>query len=391
MKAEQTQTPYGIWKVDSNPAVIEYSISAMSEIAAFAIDGLQRLARGGIEVGGILFGSRDGTALRIEAWRPILCEHARGPSFLLSAKDEKALQKLLVECDSDPGLKGYQRLGWFHSHTRSEICLTAEDLQIYDRYFAEPWQVSLVVRPKRHEHLRAGFFLREPGGLVRTGSSFREFAIEPIKKAPLPPLRLAPVGIAPSQTETAPMRPERRVHSPFRPKWLTLAAVILMILTAARIMTMKWENEKDTPVILPLKVSDQLGTLQIEWDRTFKQVVEADSAEIVIVDGREEVKKTLDAATVHQGAFRFVRSNEDVRIQLTLFRGGKPTAKEISLFVGPKSVRGGEVLDRAGRKRQRVADENVRLREALKKETARSQLLEQTVRSLQELLAIQKK
>lgn len=388
MNSERTQALYGLWKVDSHPAVIEYSSLVMSEIADFVNDGLQQLVRGGIEVGGILFGSRDGSALRIKAWRPLMCEHAHGPSFLLSAKDQQGLEKLVSDSKSDPELKECEPLGWFHSHTRSEIYLTSDDLQIYHRYFPEPWQVALVLRPKRDERVRAGFFIRESGQPVRAESSLLEFAIEPVSKAVIQPPSITPAPIAPSLPEAPPVRSERVVHSPLWLKWLSLAAVILLLLAAVRITAFKWRTESENPVILPLSVTDLSGTLQIEWDRGFKQVVEADSAEILIADGAQKFTKVLDAAAVREGAFHFVRNNEDVRIQLTLFRRGKPTAKEISVFVGPKFVRGSEeVPGRTNRKRQRVADENVRLREALTKETARAQRLEETVRTLQERLA----
>ena len=52
--------------------------------------------------------------------------------------------------------------------------------------------------------------------------------------------------------------------------------------------------------------------------------MEADSAEIVIGDGKENTQKILDRETVRQGAFRYVRNSEDVRIQITFFSGGKP-------------------------------------------------------------------
>ena len=85
-----------------------------------------------------------------------------------------------------------------------------------------------------------------------------------------------------------------------------------------------------------------------------------------------------------------MRTNEDVRIELTLFKGDKIIAKEISRFVGQKSLRGKDaVLERASRQIQEVTEENIRLQQVLKKEAARSQRLERTVRILQERLANQ--
>ena len=395
MNSESIQSQYGLWKVESHPGAIEYSHSVMSEIAAYVEDGFNRLTRGGLEEGGILLGTRSGMAIRIEAWRPIACEHARGPSFLLSPNDENALSKLLKECKTDPELKAYEALGWFHSHTRTEICLTDEDLQFYDRYFEYRWQVALVLKPRRHEHVRAGFFVRELAGRVRTGSSFLEFAIESAKPFVAQAKKNVPISIAAAQPAPVPLsapvpgRKARRVQSPFSPKWLSLIAVLLMLLTAARILKVKWDNEP--PPVLPVKVVDQLGTLQIEWDRTNKQVMEADSAEILIVDGTENIQKSLDRETVRQGAFRYVRGSEDVRIQLTLFSGGKPTAMEISRFIGLKGALAKDAVpDRAGKPNRDVAEENVRLREALRKETVRVQRLERTVRNLQDRLGIRR-
>lgn len=401
MNSESIQSQYGLWKVESHPGAIEYSNSVMSEIAAYAEDGFNRLTRGGIEEGGILLGSRNGMSIRIEAWRPIACEHARGPSFLLSPKDETALGKLLKDCKTDPELKGYEALGYFHSHTRTEICLTDEDLQFYDRYFEYRWQVALVLKPRRHDHVRAGFFVRELAGKVRTGSSFLEFSIEAAKTYIAPQKQNVRISVAAAQPAPVPVpvpvpvqapspeRKARRIQSPFSPKWLSLIAAMLMLLTAARILKVKWENDP-TPV-LPVKVVDQFGTLQIEWDRTNKHVMEADSAEIVIGDGKENTQKSLDRETVRQGAFRYVRNSEDVRIQITFFSGGKPTAMEISRFVGLKVPLPKDVIpDRGVKQNRELADENVRLREALRKETTRVQRLERTVRNLQDRLGIRR-
>jgi len=387
MSPERTTSPYGIWQVESNPTIIEYAHSVMGEVAAFANDGLQRLSRGGIEVGGVLYGTRSGTSLRIEAWRPIPCEHSKGPSFTLSTKDEAALTALLAHSESDPELKGYEVLGWFHSHTRSEICLTDEDLQIYDRYFAELWQAALVLKPKTRDSVRAGFFVRELGGRLRTGSSLREFSIKPSLHVPAMPARTEPVKSEEPTPEAfpAPVVRERRVRSPFTSKWLIVVAVILMIATVVRIRSMSQTEEK--PEFLPVKVSDQFGSLQMEWDHEFKAVKEADSAQIVIIDGKEAIKKTIDKATLRSGMFHYVRTNEDVTLEMTLLHGEKVLAKEISRFVGPKSQRGKDALmERASNQIQEITTENMRLQQALKKETARTQRLERTVRSLQERL-----
>src|SRR5579862_3093495 len=115
---------FGLWSPPESPVMIEYSLVAIEEIRHEVAEGYQRLSRGGIEVGGILYGMRDGRTVRIMATRPIACEHARGPGFVLSDKDRAALHEQFLRDKSDPHLEGMISVGWFLSHTRSEILLS---------------------------------------------------------------------------------------------------------------------------------------------------------------------------------------------------------------------------------------------------------------------------
>ena len=65
-------------------------------------------------------------------------------------------------------------MGWYHSHTRSEIFLSDADLEIHRRFFPEPWQVALVMKPHTFQPTRIGFFFREADGSVQAERSYRE-------------------------------------------------------------------------------------------------------------------------------------------------------------------------------------------------------------------------
>ena len=71
---------FATWNVAESPITIEYSLIVIEEIRHAVAEGFQRLSRGGIEVGGILYGTRDGRTVRVMAMRAIACEHARGPA-----------------------------------------------------------------------------------------------------------------------------------------------------------------------------------------------------------------------------------------------------------------------------------------------------------------------
>ena len=79
-----SDSKFGIWSPAESPIAVEYSLVVIEEIRHEVAEGFQRLSRGGIEVGGVLYGVRDGRAVRVMAMRPIACEHARGPAFLHS-------------------------------------------------------------------------------------------------------------------------------------------------------------------------------------------------------------------------------------------------------------------------------------------------------------------
>jgi hypothetical protein len=171
-----SETKFGAWTApEGNLVGIEYSLVVIEEIRQAVTEGFQRFARGGIEVGGVLYGTYDGKTARILAVRDIACEHAHGPSFVFSDKDRAALTGQLETDRADARLEGFQPLGFYVSHTRSEILLQRGDQEIYEAFFPEMWQVALVVRPGRAGLMRAGFFVREADGTVKTDQSYLDF------------------------------------------------------------------------------------------------------------------------------------------------------------------------------------------------------------------------
>ena len=66
-----------------------------------------------MEVGGLLYGTREGRTVRLLAIRPINCEHARGPAFQLSDADKEVLTEQIEHGPEDPRLADLICLGWF--------------------------------------------------------------------------------------------------------------------------------------------------------------------------------------------------------------------------------------------------------------------------------------
>jgi len=172
------------WSTPSCPFTIEYSRRVLDDIRLAVVDAFFSLPRGGAEIGGVLLGKFADGRLTIQEYTPLECDHIFGPSFTLSPGDHGRLAEILSEIRGH--MSDIQPVGWYHSHTRSDIFLSDADLDIHNRYFPEPWQVALVLRPSTFQPVQAGFFFREPDGSVHTRASYQEFALDPLPVGQVP-------------------------------------------------------------------------------------------------------------------------------------------------------------------------------------------------------------
>jgi hypothetical protein len=85
-----------------------------------------------------LFGTGEAGRVRIVGHGPIECEHARGPEFELSDRDRQGLARLLSE---EAG--GLAPVVWYLSKYQ-EVSFSASDAAVFDDFFPESWQVTLV-------------------------------------------------------------------------------------------------------------------------------------------------------------------------------------------------------------------------------------------------------
>jgi proteasome lid subunit RPN8/RPN11 len=170
------------WRPPQSPFQIFYSRLVLEQIRLAVVDAYFLVPRGGLEIGGVLLGRSRDREIEVLDHEPLHCEHAFGPSFSLSPRDQERLKDLLAKVHHRPG--GLEPVGWYHSHTRGEIYLTQSDLDIHNRYFPEIRQVALVLRPSTSQPVKAGFFFRETGGSIRASASYHEFRLEPMRSGP---------------------------------------------------------------------------------------------------------------------------------------------------------------------------------------------------------------
>ena len=409
---------FAAWSVAESPITIEYSLVVIEEIRHAVAEGFQRLSRGGIEVGGILYGTREDRMVRVLAMRPIACEHARGPAFLLSDKDRMGLNEQLATDAENPHLEGLMSLGWFLSHTRSEITLSDSDLELYSIFFPAPWQVTLIVRPGRAGSMRAGFFVREADGTVKNERSYLEFNF-PDRLAGVLDRAAAPRGervpgerrlnampklegrsetfqsaaalvaarreMAPPQEIAAPTfgQPQYLPSPPPRKKWPWLVAWAALVLVAV-VFGLRYWMLRPASEPISLAVIEREGQLRIEWNHASRPVNAAVHGTLVINDGSNTQTFALSSRELTLGNFTYARKTGDVEVRMSVEDSEGAKVQEASRFVGqpPVKVDRNEVSDLA-KKRDELQAEIDRLTRQNALQQQKIQQLQRTVQIMQ--------
>lgn len=392
MQESRTDGATAIWTAPSCPFTIEYAHRPLDDIRLAVMDAFFSLPRGGAEIGGILLGQSEDGRLLINDYARLECEHAFGPSFTLSAQDLARLETLLASARQNP--PGRQPVGWYHSHTRSGIFLSEADLEIHRRYFSEPFQIALVLKPHTFQPMRAGFFFRDPSGVIEAAASQHEFILEALPAQPVPaaapPPGAPPVGRrhepvsagpvvdvppaprevprpepapAPVAAAVAPApapQPEEEPPAPdlFAPKFLEvkepspwaksgrwLGLILLAALgvgMAAAYQTRRlWiprltaAYAKVAPTrTIELNTLDANGQLQIRWNRGSSLILGARDAVLSITDGAAPQVIPLDSAHLHTGVFTYARRGERVDVAMTLRLPDGQSLRQATTFLG---------------------------------------------------------
>jgi proteasome lid subunit RPN8/RPN11 len=387
----QTETgSWGTWTAAQCPFAIGYSQRALEEIRLAVVDGFFSVPRGGLEIGGVLLGRFESGRLTIVDYRPIECEHALGPSFTLSAKDQSRLAEALAAAHNNTS--NLKPVGWYHSHTRSEIFLSQADLEIHSRYFPETWQVALVLRPSTFQPTRGGFFFRASDGTIHATDTYAEFVVDPLPARPTPSVVSASLPLVPTfpaasavpvekTAETAHI-PEARTEpqekseseagtqsaaepceipafllvQPVRSRrWLWVGALAVLGMAGAvaayqeremwlpQVLAATTHDASSqpqaappalTPLPIALTITGNQGPLQIGWDPKSPTVQNAESAVLEITDGGQATEIPLDPRHLQAGAFTYLRRGDWVEAKLTIVGQGGQNAQATASFFG---------------------------------------------------------
>ncbi len=346
-----------LWQAAGCAVRIEYSRAVMEQLRLDAVDGFHRLAHGGVEIGGVLFGVRDAGAVKILAHRALDCEYAYGPSFTLSEND-RPLRAGAFWQNLSRG-RGVSCPAWSRSagitpiHAR-RFCFPKKILGSTISTFRIPgrslWCCVLIVSIP----CALVFFFREPDGAVHAKSTRHEFLIAPVRNKsatglpvdPVPsPIELPPADSAvndvaePPSNEPSPAPPRatspRSAKYPGRP-WLWTAAAIAILLAGS----LFWIRGSHAVAGVSLRAIDEAGQLQIHWDRNSRTILQSTSGTLEIEDGPTRVQDELSQENLHSGNVIYLRNTGSVLVRL-LVRGTDGSVRtEVIRFLGPPVAAG---------------------------------------------------
>ena len=495
---------FASWRVPQLPGAIEYPLGIMEEIRAFCCDELLQLSHGGCEVGGVLFGTRREDLIRVLTWRPIACEHAHGESLLLSYNDRMNLAVQLELARQNADLKDLRPLGWFVSHLRDGVSLSASDLEVYNGFFPEAWQATLVICPQGDGRAEAGFFGREADGSVQAEASYYCFELKPSQTEASAPSDPAPepqkatrrhpetaeqpqsqptsqpksqIKSQPkSQTKSQPGRPvpdpvppanphppapavptssgfqaaaarmapsplpardysrliqqadsektlaaetetpltdfeapsfQTEENLPAKERWLWAIPIALALGIAGFVL---YQQHIPTANGLGLRAAAEGQTVQLAWDATSRAIRDSYRGEIEINDGGTSSKISLTGAQLHAGKMSYQLQSSDAAFDMTAYRSNGGPVQDSTRIIAPAfkpAVQPPPALPENPAPASPVAsnpappppapapDDSAleqqvqQLKQALAKESARADQLQNLVRILENRLSIQ--
>lgn len=364
MTAEGASSEFSTWTAAGHAIQIHYRNDVMNAISDAAWEGLQKIPRRGLEVGGVLYGEREDDEIRILEWRPIACEHSNGPGFDLSESDREALRSQLHDSDAAP--PGPIPVGWFHSRTKDGIFLSEADIALYNSHFPAMWQVALVVRPHLHETPRAGFFFREQDGSIQAERSHAEFELarrtrrlpvgfDPSNPSVRSPLRDgSPAGFSTPESlaepfpqrhrqERAPRRAPAFGYEAARPSpppqaarkgrwgvWLMAAFIVVALAVLLGAPLLEPGDSDD----VALRATDTGGQLVLQWNHQAPAVQAAESGVLRVLDGPAQREIPLTGQEIRSGSITYIHTTGDVEFQLDLTIPDEGTQSLATRFIG---------------------------------------------------------
>ena len=371
-----TDLEYLDWHPEDSPVAVHIQLDAVDGILHDVVEGFKALPRRGLEVGGLLLGrveTGDKPAVWIERYQRISCQHRFGPQFLLDDDDRRELEKAaaVILQSGDTAV-----VGLYRSHTREGFQLEEPDFDLIGRYFSDPSDLVLLIKPESMIDISARFYVHEPGEGARPAGDafpFRGRLFDPGSAALGPeipaeidnsgeevqeeneqtppavrerPRRLIPDFVPnppePSHTAEPSIEPQlfgTRESIPFTEepeelslgqklrKWLPLIAALLLVGGVLWfVMRPSGRDQQARPVVAnqpprPLGLSVEpmappAKDWQVSWNSNATALRDARSVQLFVREGDDQKRFELTPADLAAGIYKYQPMGNDVTFRL---------------------------------------------------------------------------
>ena len=266
---------------------------------------MHTLPHGGLEVGGLLFGrvfpnGRTPHRVEVVAERSIECAHASGPAFILSEEERAQIAAQLEQARRDVELSGLSVLGFWVSHSRGELALSLDDVELY-KLFPNSWQIILLLKPKLGEATRANFAFRS-GGQVHGPNPVTDFSVDS-SGGPIPMPVPMPVPALEDEVNLPKTTAIRSVSLG--------TAIALMLLALAAGGSLGYKLPRAGDGVRPVSAESPLGVqvfnagpgTAVHWNAHARELRGASGAHLVVVDTMKTYEYPLTAADMEKGYY----------------------------------------------------------------------------------------
>jgi len=359
--------------------------AVIAQLWAQVTEGTRILARGGLEVGGLLVGPKAfGDTVVVDEIIPLPIEYRHGPSFHMSSSDLAAIPPAMESVQED---QSKAVVGLYRGRTRGDTTMRQSDHEILDAIervhpsFAADFRCFLVLAPMSESMALACIAMRD-------GSGWDEMPPIALRSNPLSIIASPSTALQQMsrklQTEELAIHspvpssavhplaedrvPERRVpdHSAASLAadrtgvrrgqiWLYAAACLVAVVLAA-FGAYRWarrQQPQPAPIVpaekteaprahLGFSASREGPVWKLSWDRAVMDTLNPVGAVLSIEDGGYLLQLPLAPADLASGILFYTPQSNDLTFGLRIDRGGSHVEEQVRVLAATRSP-----LDRA--------------------------------------------
>jgi Gram-negative bacterial TonB protein C-terminal len=185
---------YYQWEEPYSDITVRLSFDTANRLQAEVLESASSIRDVGNEIGGILLGrverEEGRTVTVIEDFNRVQCKQHEGPFFSLNEKDVRQSRAMLARRKSRR-VSGHSVVGYYRSHNREDLFLSAQDLAVIRTCFTDRDNVFLLIKTLPGNVCTAGFFFWN-NGQIQSEFTDSEVALIPIGQPELVPIPTEP-------------------------------------------------------------------------------------------------------------------------------------------------------------------------------------------------------